>query len=257
MADTRAFAPPGPAPAGGGSGPLGHRALVRTRVGPDPEPLPEEILAVYRAAPAAMVSDLVGRLWTMDPVIGPLRPSMPRLAGVAITVKAPPGDNWAVYGGLNRVFPGSVLVVDWRGHTGSCGGGEKALLPGIARGLAGVVIDGAWRDVDEIAARGFPLFARGSTPFSAAKRDAGEIDVPVSCGGVVVEPGDVLVGDADGVAVVPRRHAEEVARELAARAGSADTHDEGMVARIGEAFEAEFGNGARATGGRREDEERG
>lgn len=240
MADTREAAPPG-SPGSGRSAPapLGHRALVPPRIGADPEPLPEEILAIYRTTPAAAVSDKVGRLWTMDPVIGPLHPSMPRLAGVAITVKAPPGDNWAVFGGLNRAFPGSVLVVDWRGHTGSCGGGEKALLPGISRGLSGVVIDGAWRDVDDVAARGFPLFGRGATPFSPAKRDPGEIDVPVSCGGVVVEPGDVVVGDSDGVVVVPRRHAAEVARALAAQAGAADAHDEQMVTRIGEAFEAE------------------
>lgn len=233
MADTRDSSPPGAA------APLGHRALVPPRIGPNPEPLPDRILAVYRDTPAAAVSDKVGRLWTMEPVIGPLHPSMPRLAGVAITVKAPPGDNWAVFGGLNRAFAGSVLVVDWRGHTASCGGGEKALLAGIARGLSGVVIDGAWRDVDDVAANGFPLFGRCATPFSPAKRDVGEVNVPVSCGGVVVEPGDVVVGDSDGVAVVPRRHAEQVARALAAQAGGADAHDEDMVRRIGEGFEAE------------------
>ncbi len=221
--------------------PLGHRAIVAPRIGPAPDPLPSRVLDVYRASSAAAVSDQVGRLWTLDPVIGPLHPSMPRLAGVAITVKAPPGDNWAVFGGLGRAFGGSVLVVDWRGHTGSCGGGEKALLPAIARGLAGVVIDGAWRDVDDIAARGFPVFGRAATPFSPAKRDPGEVCVPVSCGGVVVEPGDVVVGDADGVAVVPRRHAEEVARVLADARDTADAHDEEMVARIGAAFEREFG----------------
>lgn len=242
--------PPGSAPPGAAS--LGHRPLVPPRIGPDPEPLPEELLAVYRATPAAAVSDQVGRLWTMDPAIGPLHPSMPRLAGVAITVKAPPGDNWAVYGGLARAFPGAVVVVDWRGHTASCGGGEKALLPGIAGGLSGVVIDGAWRDVDDVAARGFPLFGRGRTPFSPAKRDPGEIDVPVSCGGVVVEPGDVVVGDADGVVVVPRRHAEEVARVLAAKAATADARDERMVTRIGEAFEAEVA--VRARNGRADEE---
>ncbi|MET0189256.1 MAG: RraA family protein [Pseudonocardia sediminis] len=238
MADTRDPSPPGPAVPPGSAAPLGHRALVPPRIGPDPEPLPEEILAVYRVTPAAAVADKVGRLWTMDPVIGPLRPSMPHLAGVAITVKAPPGDNWAVFGGLNRAFDGAVLVVDWRGHTGSCGGGEKALLPARSRGLAGLVIDGAWRDVDDVAASGFPLFGRGSTPFSPAKRDPGEVNVPVSCGGVVVEPGDVVVGDSDGVVIVPRRHAEEVARALAEQAGGADAHDEDMVRRIGEGFEA-------------------
>ena len=219
---------------------LGHRAIVAPRIRPAPDPLPDDVLAAYRASSSCAVSDQVGRLWTMEAAIGPLHPSMPRLAGVAVTVKAPPGDNWAVYGGLARAFPGAVLVVDWRGHTGSCGGGEKALLPAVARGLSGVVIDGAWRDVDDVAAGGFPVFGRGRSPFSPAKRDAGEVCVPVACGGVVVEPGDVVVGDADGVAVVPRRHASEVADVLAASRDTADAHDEDQVARIGAEFERRF-----------------
>ncbi|TCK25934.1 RraA family protein [Pseudonocardia endophytica] len=221
---------------------LGHRAIVAPRVLDAPDPLPDDVLSAYRASNSCAVSDQVGRLWTMDPAIGPLHPSMPPLAGVAITVKAPPGDNWAVYGGLARAFPGSVLVVDWRGYTAGCGGGEKALLPAVANGLSGLVIDGAWRDIDDVAARSFPLFGRGRSPFSPAKRDAGEVCVPVACGGVVVEPGDVVVGDADGVAVVPRRHALEVAEVLAASRETADAHDEDMVARIGAAFDQEHGN---------------
>lgn len=216
----------------------GHSALVLPRIGPPPEPLPSDVLAVYRAASSAAVADQVGCLWTMDPGIRALHSAMPRLSGPAVTVKAPPGDNWSIYGGLNRAFPGAVLVIDWRGHTGSCGGGEKALLPALRRGLAGVVIDGAWRDVEDIAAHGFPIFGRGTSPYSPAKRDPGEINVPISCGGVVVEPGDVVVGDSDGVVVVPRRHAEEVARVLANRAADADARDEAMVTRIGNEFEA-------------------
>ena len=152
-------------------------------------------------------------------------------------MKAPPGDNWAIYGGLSRAFAGSVLVVDWRGHVASCGGGAKALLPAIARGLAGLVIDGAWRDVEEIAASGFPLCGRGTSAFSSSKRELGEVDVPVSCGGVVVEPGDVVVADADGGAVVPRRHAVDIAALLRRRAPTESAVDEDMVRRIGESFE--------------------
>lgn len=196
------------------------------------------MLAIFRAASSSAVADRVGRLWTMDSGLRPLHPSMPGLVGVAVTVKAPPGDNWAVYGGLNRVFPGAVLVVDWRGHVGGCGGGEKALLPAVDRGLAGVLIDGAWRDVEEIAARGVPVYGRATSPFSPAKRDLGEIDVSVHCGGVVVEPGDVIVGDTDGVVVIPRRHAEDVARSLAAGVATDGARDADLVTRIGARFEA-------------------
>lgn len=222
----------------GSSSPSARTPLVPPRIGLTPASLPPEVLAVFRSASSSSVSDQVGRLWTMDADLSPLHPTMPRLFGVAVTVKAPPGDNWAVYGGLNRVFPDAVLVIDWRGHIGSCGGGEKAIVPALRGGLTGVVIDGAWRDIDDIAQRGFPVFGRATSAFSPTKRDPGEVNVPVSCGGVVVEPGDVVVGDSDGVAVVPRRHAEDVAQELANRAAEADAHDGARVTRIGDQFEA-------------------
>lgn len=217
-------------------GPLGHRGVVPPRQGTSPGPVAADVLDVFRSVTATEVSDCVGRLYTMDPGIKPLYEPMRRLVGVAVTVKAPPGDNWAVYGGLGRAFPGSVLVVDWRGHVDSCGGGQKALLPGIGRGLTGLVVDGAWRDVDEIAAMDFPICGRGRSAYSPAKRELGEVDVPVSCGGVVVEPGDVLVGDGDGVAVVPRRQLDDVVAVLSQQRDAVDAKDEAMVDRIISAY---------------------
>jgi len=220
------------------SSPLGHATRVAPRIGPNPTPLPPTVMSVYRSVSSSAVSDQVGRLWTMDSGIKPLNPAMPRLAGIAITVKAPPGDNWAVYGGLSRAFPSSVLIIDWRGHTESCAGGEKVLLPALQRGLAGIVVDGAWRDIDEVTTREFPILGRSTSPYSPAKRDLGEINVPVSCGGVVVEPGDVVVGDANGVAVVPRRCAEEIAWALADGMADSGANDEAMVSSIEKLFES-------------------
>lgn len=226
------------------AGPLGHRGVVPSRQGTSPGPVAADVLDLFGAVTATEVSDCVGRLYTMDPGIKPLYQPMRRLAGVAVTVKAPPGDNWAVYGGLGQVFPGAVLVVDWRGHVDSCGGGQKALLPAIGRGLAGLVVDGAWRDVDEIAAMDFPICGRGRSAYSPVKRELGEVDVPVSCGGVVVEPGDVVVGDGDGVAVVPRRHLDDVVAVLGQQRDTVEAKDEAMVDRIVTAYrDAAEGNG--------------
>lgn len=160
------------------------------------------------------VSDAVGRLYTMGSRIRSLYQPVPRLVGVALTVKAHPGDNLAVHGALARVQPGDVLVVDWQGYADGCGSGAASLVVPIRRGLAGVVIDGGWRDVDELRAMGFPVFGRREVIFSPGKREPGELNVPVCCGGVIVEAGDVVVADAEGVAVVPRRHAEDVAAAL-------------------------------------------
>lgn len=194
--------------------PLGHQAVVPPRTLPLPETLPEDVMARFAETSAADVSDAVGRLYTMDPGMRSLYRPVEKLVGEALTVKVPPGDNWAIYGALQRTRPGSVLVVDWRGYVGGCGAGVLALVRAIRKGLAGVVIDGAWRDVAELRTLGFPVYGRAVSAFSPPKREMGEINVPVSCGGVIVEPGDVIVGDDDGVAVVPRRHAREVADTL-------------------------------------------
>ncbi len=112
---------------------------------------------------------------------------------------------------------GDILVVDWRGHLTSAGSGSRALALPIRRGLAGVVIDGAWRDVGELQAADLPMFGRGIATVSPPKEQIGEINVPVACGGVVVEPGDLVVADVDGIAVVPRRAAAAVAGPAAAK----------------------------------------
>ncbi len=177
-------------------------------------PLDPAVPDALQAATTADLSDLVGPLYTMDAAIRPLYSPMPTMVGRALTVKAVPGDNRAIIAALGFVEAGDVLVVDWRGFTGACGSGAKVLSLPRDFGLAGVVIDGAWRDVDEVAALGVPMFGRGESVLSPIKSHLGEINVPVSCGGVVVEAGDVVFGDGSGVAVIPRRHAEQVAQAL-------------------------------------------
>jgi regulator of RNase E activity RraA len=176
--------------------------------------VPQAVLERFRKAYVPDVSDAVGALYTMEAGIKPLYAGMPRVVGQALTVKAPPGDNLTVHGALTMVQEGDILVVDWRGHTESCATGASALVVPISRGLKGVVADGAWRDAAELSALQFPICARGLTAFSPPKDRIGEINVPVACGGVVVEPGDVVVGDEEGVVVVPQRWADQVAEAL-------------------------------------------
>lgn len=175
---------------------------------------PAEVVEQFRSAFVPDVSDRVGPLYSMDPGIRPLYQPMSRLLGVALTAKLPPGDNLTVQLALALAQPGDVLVVDWRGFTEGCGTGTGSLVPSINQGLQGVVADGAWRDIAELEALDFPIFGRGISPISSPKARAGEVNVPVSCGGVVVHPGDIILGDREGIVVVPRRHAAAVAEAV-------------------------------------------
>jgi 4-hydroxy-4-methyl-2-oxoglutarate aldolase len=193
---------------------IGHRPVIPPVINASVERVPEALLDRYRRSYVPDLSDAVGALYTMDAGVKPLYAGMPRVVGQALTVKAPPGDNLTIHGALTMVEPGDVLVVDWRGFVDGCATGASALVVPMQRGLRGVVADGAWRDVGELRAMGFPICARALTAFSPPKDWVGEINVPVSCGGVVVSPGDLVVGDDEGVVVVPQRWAAQVADAL-------------------------------------------
>jgi len=196
---------------------IGHHAVVPPILGTHPGSIDPAHVAALHDVSIADLSDEVGRLYTFQPGFHLLRPSMPRVIGTALTVKCPPGDNWAIHGAFELVTPGTVVVVDWRGTVDSCGAGAAALHPPIQKGLAGIVVDGAWRDLDEAAALGFPIIGLGETPYSSPKAQTGEINVPISCGGVIVQPGDLVVGDSDGVVVVPRAYVADVVAAIRAR----------------------------------------
>jgi 4-hydroxy-4-methyl-2-oxoglutarate aldolase len=192
----------------------GHFPVVRPRIGQPAGRIPVDMLERFRRVPVADTSDAVGRLYTMQSSIVPLYEPQQRMVGTALTVKAVPGDNAAVHAALGKVSEGDVLVVDWRGYAEGAAGGANMLVLPVLRGLRGVVVDGALRDVEDIRDLGIPAFGVGASCFSPSKSYVGEINVPVCCGGVVVEPGDLVIGDTDGVAVVPRRDIELVAQSL-------------------------------------------
>lgn len=136
------------------------------------------------------------------------------LCGIAVTVNARPADNLMVHKALQIARPGEVIVVSTGGNFSNAVFGELMCRTALARTLGGLVVDGAIRDVDGLTALGFPAFSRHVSPGSCDKDGPGEINVAISCGGIVVQPGDVVVGDRDGIAVVPREHAADVAKAV-------------------------------------------
>ena len=195
----------------------GYTPVVPPRIGAPPNRADPAQMELLSSVSVADVSDAVGRLYTMAPHIRPLYEPIRPTVGVALTVKAVPGDNLAIHGALGMVQAQDVLVVDWLGYTEGCGSGALSLVGPFERGLRGIVIDGGWRDVAELQAHGFAVFGRSEAAFSPAKNEPGEINVPVCCGGVIVEPGDVVVADTAGVAVIPRRSLDDVVRSVTGR----------------------------------------
>ena len=188
---------------------VGFRIVVNT-----PRP-PEELVAPFRDAPAGNVCDAMDRLGAMDYRIKPLDPAS-RLCGPALTVRARPGDNLMVWKAVDVAQPGDVLVVATYGFTTTSTFGENLVKAARNKGLAGIVCDGTCRDVTGIRETGVPSFVLGAVASSPGKDGPGEIGGPVSCGGVAVQPGDLVVGDEDGVVVVPMADLAAVGEHLAA-----------------------------------------
>jgi len=174
-----------------------------------------EIIQRLAKLPTGNISDAMGKKGSMDCNIKPVFPEA-RMGGPAVTVQGVPGDNLAAHLGLDQAPAGSVLVIDARGYTNAGLFGEIMSLAAQKKGLAGVVIDGACRDCLAIKELGFPLFSRAINPGGTVKEAVGEVNVLIDCGGVAIHPGDIVVGDADGVVVIPQDSAEEVLKKAEA-----------------------------------------
>jgi regulator of RNase E activity RraA len=178
------------------------------RVLPAPPRLSAQLLDRYHGLASSNVADAMGRFGFMDP--GMQSRSGLALCGLAVTVQCRPADNLMVHKALQLATPGDIVVVSTCGNTTSAVFGELMCHTAAAAKLGGIVVDGAIRDVEGITRLGMPAFSRSVCPGSCDKDGPGEINVPVSCGGAVVSPGDIIVGDADGIAVVPRAMAAEI-----------------------------------------------
>lgn len=162
-----------------------------------------ETVKAFKEVPSTIVSDVTGNVGlTMDAGIKPAGEGV-EMAGTVVTVKAAPGDNLIIHKAITMAEPGDVLVIDCDGYTDTGHIGELMCRSCQANDLAGLVIDGAYRDSREIAEMEFPVYGRGVNPQGPLKQDPGSINVTISCGGVSVDPGDIIVGDDDGLAVIP------------------------------------------------------
>lgn len=145
-----------------------------------------------------------------------------KLVGTAVTVRTRPGDNLLIYKALMDMSPGHVLVVDGGGDTQNALIGELIMLYAQQRGCAGIVLDGAVRDVAAYHAADFPCYARSNTHRGPYKQGPGAVNVPISVCGQVVNPGDIVVGDEDGVLAFPVADAERLLRAVAVTARNED-----------------------------------
>lgn len=133
----------------------------------------------------------------------------PHVCGPAFTVQCHPGDNLAIHHALESVPAGAVMVIDAGGHLAGYWG-EVMTVAAQSRGVAGLVINGGVRDTEAIARLQFPAFARGIAVFHTVKHEKGQVQIPLQLGGVLIAPGDIIVGDGDGVLALPREAFERV-----------------------------------------------
>jgi len=173
----------------------------------------------YKQLPLGNICDANNKGGNMDLGIKPID-SKCKMAGPAYTVKCNPGDNLAIHKGILDAPAGSVLVVDAGGYC-KCGYfGEIMATACMNKGIVGLVIDGAVRDAADLEALGFPVFSRGINPGGTVKETVGRHGEPIICGGLLVETGDMIIGDRDGVAVVAKQRIEfvlEVAEAIATK----------------------------------------
>jgi 4-hydroxy-4-methyl-2-oxoglutarate aldolase len=171
--------------------------------------------ARWEAFGTGVISDCMGRFGAMDGAIRRLVGE--RLAGPATTVEVVSGENGTIHRAVASAEEGSVLVVAAGGGVERAVWGEVLAQAAVARGVLGVVIDGAVRDVERLQQIGLTTYARGACPLGPHKGWPGRTDLAIACGGVVVQPADMVVGDADGVVVIPAGEAARVYDLAAAR----------------------------------------
>lgn len=199
-----------------------------TLYSPPPSPLTEAEISRWRPVPVAVAVDLGRDAGQIDPAIRPLRPagSQPRLFGQAVTVRCEPPDFGAVLQALDVIRPGQVLVIDAGGHRDTAMIGD--ILSGHlrAKGVAGLVCDGAVRDTGTLGTwDDFPVFSRWITPRGPTGADRGAVNLPVVIGGCLVSPGDLVIGDDDGlVSLTPA-----TVRQRIADAGAKLSREDGWI----------------------------
>lgn len=188
---------------------IGNRVFLKRE-------LPEKnIVEAYKTIPAANICDCMSRLYGVDPEIRLMsNPKDEVMAGVALTVKARAGDNLMIHQALEMAGEGDVIIVSNEGDRSRALIGEvMAEFARCTKKITGYVFDGPIRDVDAISKMDFPIYATGATPAGPYKEGPGEINVPINIGGITVNPGDIIVGDKDGLIAIPKSDARELLKE--------------------------------------------
>lgn len=191
-----------------------------------PRPTGDEIAALAGFS-SSTVHEAIGQIGAMSSGLKPIAPGM-KLCGPALTIDCPAGDNLMIHAAIAEAQPGDVLVVDHKGSLDDGPFGEIMARASRHRGIAGLVIDGCVRDSAEIRSLGFPVFARGLCIRGTTKVLRGSVGQAITCGGITVAPGDVVLGDDDGVVVVPRVRLAEAAAAAARRV----RHEAEMIEKI-------------------------
>ena len=184
------------------------------QVHPSPTRAPKELIAALARHAASNLCDSMGRAHNVSSALRPMHRGG-KLCGPALTVRTAPGDNLLIHKAIDLALPGDVIVVDGGGFTEAALIGDIMTSYALTRHVAGFVIDGAVRDMDEISARDLPVYARAVSPRGPTREGPGEIYVAVSIGGTVVQPGDIVVGDADGLVIVPPAQAQAILTAVA------------------------------------------
>lgn len=187
----------------------GFRVFTQIRR-PDPEML-EQLANVG----VGDLSDAMHGMGTVDSGIRQLYSPMPRIFGTALTADLTPGNGLLMRGAIAAARPGDVIVATAHGVTERATLGGAVAMHMVNRGVSGLIVDGAIRDVAEFRELGLPIMARAITPRSGTTIAGwGDVNVPIACGGAVVNPGDIVVGDEEGLVIVPRRSAAAIIRKL-------------------------------------------
>lgn len=163
----------------------------------------------FQHLPTTAISDATGGHTNVRSDIKPLADHF-KVAGRAVTVRLPDGENGAVLEAIRAANEGDILVIDAKGNTNRAVAGDFVISLAKGIGVQGFVVDGVIRDIAAIRELNFPVFSLGTTVAAGNKNDGGQVNVPIAIGGVTVHPGDYIIGDVDGVIVVPQQDAEKI-----------------------------------------------